>query len=493
MSLSQWDLDNLSPEDQQKVLNYKDLWQSDPSQRESAAAAAAQIRAKYGYSGGPDGSQYIPIDTFKPPTAPTIPQYESPYKDQINDLFEQIKNPPKYESPYADLINQQISQIVNRPQFSYDPDNDPAYQAFKQRALRAGDKAYADNLGGLSAMTGGRPNSWAATVASQARNQYVLQAEEAVIHFEDRAYSRYRDETADMYNLVNLLNSQDEIAYSRFRDAIGDTKDLAGLVLQLDDREFEQYKYMAENQWRNFEYEYNAYKDSLTFKKDKIAEAIDRTNLLGYVNNQDSITLGVPSGTLSQAARERAEAMEDYIKKTEIDLKNEFKKMEESHKYDLEIIKAKERSDLRMMKASASLRPSGRSGGSGGSSSSYNLTASDGNKRDKLVNDFVKYTESKDFQRLSADKKYEYVAGRISKIVKDANDRAYGKNSEWVANAALGDIMGTKAYQENFVKYENFLMDKDRLMEDPIGTLNRRLGLPTIVSDTVRDLKRLSK
>lgn len=484
MSLSQWDLDNLSPEDQQKVLGYKEMWQSDPNQRDSAAAAAAQIRAKYGYSGGADGSQYIPIDTFKPPTAPTIPEYESPYNDQINDLFEQIKNPPKYDSPYAGLINQQISQIVNRPQFSYDPENDAAYQAFRQRALRAGDKAYADNLGGLSAMTGGRANSWSATVASQARNQYVLQAEEAVIHFEDRAYSRYRDETADMYNLVNLLNSQDEIAYSRFRDAIGDTKDLAGLVLQLDDREFERYKYMADNQWRTFEYEYNAYKDSLTFKKDKISEAIDRTNLLGYVNNQDSITLGVPTGTLSQSARERAEAMEDYVKKSEIDLENEFKVMEERHKYDVKLIKAREESDKRMLSTRNSLSSSG---------SSVKLTATDGNKRDKLVNDFTKYTESKDFQRLSGEQKYEYISNYIDKILKDHGSGIYGKNGDWVANDTLGALTSTKAYQEYYVKYENWLRDKDKYLDNPLGTLYRNAGLPTGFVDLVNDINKRSK
>ena len=225
--LSQWDLDNLTPDEQSQIVKYKDLWESDPTQRESANAAANAIRSRYGYSGAVDGSQYIPIETYQPPQAPDIPGYESPYNNILQDVLSQLQTPQEYNSPYEDLINQQISQITNRPQFSYNPDEDAAYQAFRERALRAGDKAYADNLGGMSSMTGGRPNSWAGTVASQARNQYVLQAEEAVIQFEDRAYGRYRDETSDMYNLVNLLNSQDEIGYRRFRDQIGDTKELS--------------------------------------------------------------------------------------------------------------------------------------------------------------------------------------------------------------------------------------------------------------------------
>ena len=37
-------------------------------------------------------------------------------------------------------------------------------------------------------------------------------------------------------------------------------------------------------------------------------KAIDRTNLLGYVNNQDSVTLGIPTGTLSQRCKRKSRA-----------------------------------------------------------------------------------------------------------------------------------------------------------------------------------------
>lgn len=343
LSLSQWDLDNLSPEHQEQIKNYQNIWQTDPSQRENAHNASEQIRKKYGYSGGMDGAQYDPFGT---PAIPQIPQYESKYDDELKNIFEQIKNPPKYESPYADLINQSISDLKNRPSHSYDPDNDPAYQAFLQRATRAGDKAYADNLGGLSAMTGGRANSWAGTVASQARNQYVLQAQEAVIQFEERSYNRYQNETTNMYNFVNLLQAQDQSSYNRYRDSIGDTKELANIVMELDRMDFDKYKEMSNESWKVFEAESQQYKDALQEKKDKIAEALDRTNLTGFVNNQDAITLGVPTGTLSQAARERAEAMADYVTKQQHDLNQFAKEKEISHKFDLELLSARERIDI---------------------------------------------------------------------------------------------------------------------------------------------------
>lgn len=446
MALSQWDLDNLSADDQKKVLKYQSIWQSDPNQRDSVAAAADNIRAKYGYSGGADGSQYIPIEGFIPPTAPTIPEYQSPFANEINDIMSQLRNPPKFESPYAGLINHQISQIMSRPKFNYNPDTDPAYQAFLQRATRAGDKAYADNLGGLSAMTGGRPNSWAGTVASQARNQYLLEAQEAVIQFEDRAYSRYRDETSDMYNLVNLLNSQDEIAYSRFRDRIGDTKDLADMVLKLEDRDFEQYKYMSDQQWKVFDTEYQSYMDALTFKKEKINEAIDRTNLLGYVNNQDSITLGVPTGTLSQGARERAEVMADYIRKQELDIKQFRQEKEISHEFDLKLIKAREKSDLKLINA--------RSSSSNSNSASFAPSPTEANKINSEYSSFDKLVKSKDFQRMSSKQKHDSIAEFLDRLINDMEKKMFGKNSDQVGQEILSRVMSSTEYQQYYEGYK---------------------------------------
>lgn len=441
--LSQWDLDNLSSDEQSQILNYKNIWDSDPTQRDSANAAANAIRSRYGYSGAVDGGQYIPIETYQPPQAPDIPGYESPYNDILQDVLGQLQTPQEYNSPYEDLINQQISQITNRPQFSYNPEEDAAYQAFRNRALRAGDKAYEDNLGGMSAMTGGRANSWAGTVASQARNQYVMQAEEAVIQFEDRAYGRYRDETSDMYNLVNLLNSQDEIGYSRFRDQIGDTKDLAEMVLRLDDREFEQYKYMADQTWRVFEQEYSAYNDSLTFKNNQIAEAMDRANMLGYVNNKDSIVLGVPTGTLSKEARERAEAMEDYIAKSKIDIENEFKSMEETHKYDLKLLKAREESELRMRKSSGgSGGSSGGYSGSSGSKGSVNLKDAEVKHIQKEYDKVINLVESDDWRsgKLNEGQKWQRLQAILEEIV-SKSEGYYGANSYQIADESLSLIM----------------------------------------------------
>lgn len=432
MALSQWDMKYLSPEQQAEVLNYKNQWASDPTQRDSLHTVVEQIRASAGYSGGIDGSQYIPIDNFNAPKPPAAQTFNSPYTEELRGILEDIRNQKPYESPYEDLINQQLSAIMNRPKFDYNADEDPAYQAFLQRATRAGDKAYADNLGGLSAMTGGRPNSWAGTVASQARNQYVLQAQEAVIQFEDRAYSRYKDEGQEMYNLLNVLNSQDSIAYGRYRDGVQDKYQFADMVLKLEDREFEQFKFNVDQNWKIFDTEYQAYKDALSFKKDKINEAIDRSNMLGFVNNQDSITLGVPAGTLSQAARERAEKMEDYIRQQEIDIETYKKQKQIDYEFDVKLLNTRE-------------AIGSRSGGGGGlpltdKNQPYQPTKDDMKEVNAEYNSFVKFVESEDFKKQTEGAKYSKLLAYEDMVIRNAASGMYGDNSEQVGELILQKI-----------------------------------------------------
>jgi len=294
----------------------------------------------------PTDADYIPDPTA--PTAPRIAPYDSMYTDKINEMINGMENAPSYQSQYAGLINSTITDIANQPKFNYNADNDPAFQAFLARSGRAADKAFNDNLGGLSAMTGGRANSWAGTVASNARGGMLQQAQESVLYFEDRAYSRYKDEKTDMYNLLNVLNAQDAISYSRFRDTISDQKDLASLVLKLDDMAFERYKFSADQEWKVFDSEYVAFRDAVQDKRDRVADAYDRTNMVGYVNNKDSILIGVPAGTLSQSARERIDKMQDYIIQQNVALDAEEYTMSVRHSQDIEVINARGEIDTQM-------------------------------------------------------------------------------------------------------------------------------------------------
>lgn len=389
MSKSRFDREILTPEQQRQISKYQQNYENAKSQKEKDSwhAMAEQIRRSAGYSGDVSGDRYIPIDTYKPPTVPTINQYESrwgseldgalnsikntpaynsPYDSKINSIISDLQSRPDYVSPYQDLINKTMNDIVNRPDFSYDPEKDEAYQAYKKRALRLGDQAFHNTLGSVSAQTGGRLSSWGASMSSEARNNYHIQAELAQTQYEDRAYSKYQSEIGMKYqemsmlqgldqmefnkyqasynnqlNLLGSLQSLDQQKYMQYRDSIQDKKDYAGFIMQLDDRDFRNYQFMVDNTWKTFQAETINFKNELQFKQIEFNKALDRTNMLGYVNNQDSLTLGVPVGTLSQEARQRIENMQNYIEQQNYQFEGFKKTQLQQFEFEKEMIRIK--------------------------------------------------------------------------------------------------------------------------------------------------------
>ena len=389
MSLSAFEKQFMSQEDQQLIMQYKQGWEranrtGNKAEMRGYHNMAEQLRRKYSFSGGGWGDEYIPVDTYKPPQVPDIPQYQSRYSGQMNDILNRLNNPepyrspyerdinqtldkiksmPEYKSPYEGLINQYVNKILNRPDFKYNPDEDVAFQAYKKRAYAMGEEDYQNVLGGYSANTGGRLNSWASTMASKARNNRYLQAEQAMADYENKAFQKYQWEVGQDYNALNAIRGLDQMEFSkhqakynnslnllnslqamdtenfnRYRQRIGDTKDLARFVMELDNRDFNRYQAMVENTWKKFEAETSNYQNALNFKRQEFNKAVERTNMLGYVNNEDSYTLGLPAGTPSFEARKRSENMEDFMFKSQYEFESWKKKQEASFGFQKDLL-----------------------------------------------------------------------------------------------------------------------------------------------------------
>lgn len=93
----------MSEEDKKKVSDLQRQWQTatdagDKAGADAAHAAAEKVRANYGYSGGADGSEYVPLSgagvtnqnyekqdgTYKPAALPTY----QPQEDRVNQMYD---------------------------------------------------------------------------------------------------------------------------------------------------------------------------------------------------------------------------------------------------------------------------------------------------------------------------------------------------------------------------------------------------------------------
>lgn len=194
----------------------------DQAGMDAAHRQAEAIRSQYGYSGGSDGSQYIPFGTSKKEFSySSAPTYTSKYQSQIDELTE---------------------AILGRDPFEYNYLEDPNYQQYEESYTRSGQRAMQDTLGQVAARTGGLASSYATTASQQTYDNYMAQLADKIPELRQAAYAMYQDEGDTMranldmllaleqgdyakyQNLLNQYNNDRNFAYNQYRDNIGDTR-----------------------------------------------------------------------------------------------------------------------------------------------------------------------------------------------------------------------------------------------------------------------------
>lgn len=293
---------NIAPSDMVLLDQYKADWNTasslgDQAAMDAAHKAAEQLRAKYNYSGGGDGSDYIKIPTAGMYTMPSFdassfddskPSYTGDYSKNIDALLNELltrdnftfEDAPIYTDNYTGKIQNMMGQIENRDPFSYDAAADPLYQQFRTQYNREGDRAVNDTLAAVASGAGGM-NSYAVTAAQQANDYYAAQLADKIPELQQLAYQMYMQDFNDQVTELNLLRGLGETEYNRWRDAVGDwrtnrseaygmyldeidqkVRDL-GLMQDMDNTQYNRYRDTMSD-WRNDrDFAYGSYRDSV--------------------------------------------------------------------------------------------------------------------------------------------------------------------------------------------------------------------------------------
>ncbi len=152
------------------------VWGSGPAPTfPKAAAASAQAaqpvaQAGQGVSAGEAGMVSQARDYLQGVISGGSGGYRSDYTGQIADLYD---------------------QIMNRPKFSYDPNQDPLYSAYRDQYMQNGQLAMRDAMGTAAGLTGGCGNSWGDTAGFQA---YLEQMKDNLPEPERTAPEGYPDD-----------------------------------------------------------------------------------------------------------------------------------------------------------------------------------------------------------------------------------------------------------------------------------------------------------
>ena len=151
---------------------------------------------------------------------------------------------------YTSGINELLSTLEGR-RFYYDHTTDPAYIAEKNSLMEQGRLAMEDTVGTASAKTGGYSNSYAVSAANQAYNNYVAEIGEVIPELYEAAYNRYKDETDELYDRIELLSSLNDDEWSRYSDVLSAYYDEGKLLMdemeRVTDADLARYKLLVAN------------------------------------------------------------------------------------------------------------------------------------------------------------------------------------------------------------------------------------------------------
>ena len=204
--------------------------EGDKAGQQAAHDAAEKIRAKYDYSGGVDGSEYIKLGTGASPA-----KADTSWLDKLGDS--------NYNYDQSGQISAKLDALLNRTPFSYDAASDPLYQQYRKQYTREADRSAEDVLGKAAVMTGGMPSTAAVAASQQASDYQMSQMTDKIPELQQLAYSMYQDKlSGDRADLNTLIGIEDNnynrwladrnYLYQLARDQVGDQQTADALAYQ---------------------------------------------------------------------------------------------------------------------------------------------------------------------------------------------------------------------------------------------------------------------
>lgn len=204
--------------------------EGDKAGQQAAHDAAEKIRAKYDYSGGVDGSEYIKLGTGASPA-----KADTSWLDKLGES--------SYNYDRSGQISAKLDALLNRTPFSYDAASDPLYQQYRKQYTREADRSAEDVLGKTAVMTGGMPSTAAVAASQQASDYQMSQMTDKIPELQQLAYSMYQDGlNADRADLNTLIGLEDNnynrwladrnYLYQLARDQVGDQQTADALAYQ---------------------------------------------------------------------------------------------------------------------------------------------------------------------------------------------------------------------------------------------------------------------
>lgn len=199
------------------------------------------------------------------------PYQPNAYTDKTNSAFEKLGGYERYSDPWKQKTDNLYDGLSN---FSYNPEQDASFQSYKDMYDREGKSAERGTISNLTAVSGGRNNSWASAAASQTRQAYAQKTSDMIPQLAQQAYNRLLQQ----YNITNQMSERD---YGRWNDEFSRQSQLGQLYNNMSQQEMQNLKQ------QNYDNRYYR-QDDLTYDSQLLQNKLEKQYLpQEYQTNQD--------------------------------------------------------------------------------------------------------------------------------------------------------------------------------------------------------------
>ena len=185
---------------------------------------------------------------------------------------------------YLSNIENALNSLYNQPSFSYNPDNDPVYRAYRDKYILEGNRATQDTMADYSALTGGYANSAAVTAAALTNQYYSQQLADKIPELAKQAYDRYNSDRNTDISLIDKMVSAYNSVYNNLSDSNDTARRYANAtaksVSARDNNAYEQYWSNLQNQQ---DYDTQAQKNYWEDSNNIQNQLINNYKIQGYI------------------------------------------------------------------------------------------------------------------------------------------------------------------------------------------------------------------
>jgi peptidoglycan hydrolase-like protein with peptidoglycan-binding domain len=291
-----------------------------------------------------------PVAPVKPVDSPVTPPPVQPTQQPIQQPMQQpVQQTPQYTNPlakeeqkaladyqawasqpyvskWAPQMEAKINEMLYR-QFNYDPATDAQLQLATKNMTRQV----------LEAM-----NSRGILNSTVTENQVQQGIADLMPQYQQIARQNFMDEGNQLMSKIDMLMGADENQYNRYQDEGKKYADVLGVVMDMGDREYKLWSDAYERRYTEQQDSIKLAQDKVEADRQKITDAWNRTSELGYVDNQSSLILGVPAGTLSKEAREAKQAKEYKLELESQQHKNNLSQINAQYEKEKKVAALKE-------------------------------------------------------------------------------------------------------------------------------------------------------